>query len=80
MGKRKKKLQNIVKLDLEEHTLGKGEILPICTQHSSKDSCHVEQTIHTVPALRDNPPPPTFNLSLALKATQDSMSDRKSVV
>ena len=74
MGKHKKKPQNIVKLDLEEHTLGKEEILPICVQHSSKDSHHIEQTIHAVPAPRDNPPPPTFNPSLAFKATQDSMS------
>ena len=74
MGKRKKKPQNIVKLDLEEHTLGKGEILPVRVQHSSKDGCRVEQTIHAVPALRDNPPPPAFNPSLAFEATQDSMS------
>lgn len=72
MGKRKKQPQNIVKLDLDDCAFGKGEILPVRVQHSSKDGRRVEQTFHKISAPPVNPPLPTFNPSLAFEAAQNN--------
>ena len=71
MGKRKKSSQNVVKVNLGDCEFKRGEILPVRVQQSSKDGRRMEQTVHKIPMPRNNPPPPTFNPSLAFEATGD---------
>lgn len=74
MGKRKKP-QNVVKVDLGEDIFKKGEtITPIIIQHSSKDSRRLEQTVHSVATPQDQPPAHTFNPSPAYDAAQSWVS------
>ena len=65
MGKRKK-AQNIVKVDVSEYAFRKGELLPVLVQHSSKDGRRIEQVRHSVPTPQKHQPPPTFNPSPVL--------------
>ena len=83
MGKRKNKLRNLVKVDLEEYEL------PVLVQQSSRDGRRVEKTIHKVPVPRANPPRPranppppranppplTFDPSPMFEDTQDASPD-----
>ena len=62
MGKRKK-VPNVVKVDIGDCGFKKGEILPLLVQHSSKDGRRVGQTVHKIPTPRQNPPPSTFDPS-----------------
>ena len=69
MGKRKRP-QNIVKIDLGEDVFGKGEVLPAPVQQSSKDGRCVEQTIHKIRTPQEKPPAPTFDPSPMYGATE----------
>ena len=73
MGKRKK-VSNVVKVDVTEYAFRKGEVLPVLVQHSSKDGRRIEQARHNVPTPRKHQPPPTFNPSPALSDTEIHMS------
>ena len=69
MGKRKKP-QNVVKVDLGE-MFRKGEaIIPVVVQHSSKDGRRLEQTVHNVATPQDQQPGPSFNPSPAYDAAE----------
>ena len=57
MGKCKKNLQNVMKVDLGDCKFKRGEILPVRVQQSSKDGHHMEQTVHKIPMPQNNPPP-----------------------
>ena len=57
MGKCKKNLQNVMKVDLGDCKFKRGEILPVRVQQSSKDGRHMEQTVHRIPTPQNNPPP-----------------------
>ena len=64
MGKRKKKVQNVIKVDLGDF---KSEPLPVLVQHLSKDGRRIAQTIHRLPPLptvHEFPPLPTSPPSL----------------
>ena len=64
MGKRKKKSQNVVKLDLRE-------AVPLLVQQSSKDGRRVEQSVHNIPTPQIHPPPPTFDPSPLFATAED---------
>ena len=55
MGKHKK-ATNVVKIDLGD-IFKKEEALPVLVQHSSKDCCRIEQTVHSIPAPQPPQPP-----------------------
>ena len=57
MGKRKKKAENIVKVDFGDYAFEESGILPVLVQHSSKDGRRIEQAIHRIPALEPSPSP-----------------------
>lgn len=71
MGKRKK-AQNVVKIDLGEGAFRKRESLPVLVQQSSKDGRRMEETIHKIAAPRDKPPAPTFDPSPTYVAPRDA--------
>jgi len=75
MGKRKKNSQNVVKVDLSDTDFGKRTLLPVVIMHSSKDGCRVEQTVHRIPTLQQNLPPPTFNPSPVVNDAWDDAWD-----
>lgn len=70
MGRRKK-LQNVVKVDLEEVAFEKGEAFPIRVQQLSKDGRRMEETVHKVPTPQIRPPAPAFDPSPAYGMGQD---------
>lgn len=59
MGKRKK-ANNVVKVDLGGLGFGKAEVLPVLIQQSSKDGRRVERTVHHVAKPQQDPLPPAF--------------------
>lgn len=67
MGKRKK-VNNVVKVDVTDYAFPKGEILPVLVQHASRDGRRFEQVLHQVPTPRQLQTPPTFNPSPAFNA------------
>ena len=67
MGKRKK-VKNVVKVDVTDYAFPKGEILPVLVQHASRDGRRFEQVLHQVPTPRQLQTPPTFNPSPAFNA------------
>ena len=70
-GKRKRKPQNVVKVDLSDAMFRKGEVLPVVVKHSSRDGRRVEQTVHQVPTPRQSLVPPTFDPSPAVRDDWD---------
>lgn len=62
MGKRKK-AQNIVKIDMGDYAIAKGTVLPVLVQQLSKDGRRFEQTVHPVPTPQQHPLPSTFDPS-----------------
>lgn len=70
MGKRKKNARNVVRVDITE-CLVKGETLPVLAQHSSKDGRRIEQVVHHIPTLHQDPHPSTFNPSPVFESGQD---------
>lgn len=74
MGKRKK-LQNLVKIDLGEDIFETEVTLPILVQQSSQDGRRMRQTVYKIPAPREGPPAPTFDPSPEYGATQDCASE-----
>ena len=62
MGKRKRKMQNVVKVDV-------GDYLSVLVQQTSKDGRRIDQAVHQIPtpAPRNDPPPSTFIPSPAFK-------------
>lgn len=69
MGKRKRN-QNVVKVDVGEYAFRKGPVLPVLVQHSSKDGRRFEKAVHQVPTPRQRQPLPTFDPSPMLDAPQ----------
>ena len=69
MGKRRK-LQNVIKVDLGGIPKS-DKIIPVLVQQKSKDGRRLEQSVHNVPLPQDQPRPPTFNPSPAYEAAMD---------
>jgi hypothetical protein len=73
MAKRKRP-QNLCKVDIREDLVEEGSILPVRIQQLSKDGRRIEQTIHSVPAPKHETRAPTFDPSPAYGAPQDCAS------
>ena len=75
MGKRKK-VQNVVKIELGEDGFERGGVTSVLVQHVSKDGRRMAQTVHNVPTPRAIPPDPNppFDPTPVYGITQDSTS------
>ena len=71
MGKRKRNVQGIVKVNVSAFVFGEGRALPVVVQHSSNDSRRVERTVRQIPTPRQNTLPPAFNPSPSFEDAQD---------
>ena len=71
MGKRKRNVLNVVKVELSDLALGTKTILPVVVQHSSRDGRRIEQAIHQISTPQQDSPPPTFNPSPVVDDMQD---------
>ena len=70
-GKRKKKPQNIVKVDLSDTPFKKREVLPVVVAQSSKDGRRIAQRVHNVPNPQQPPLHPNFNPSPVVGSAWD---------